>query len=94
MTGDCLLTTMPGQVGLEFYANETIGPKDLKVGLTWTSEDMAVDAILRWGEATFCPLVKARRDKGLDETNGLRRGRRCLECSHGRRKNKYEVKGE
>ena len=29
---------------------------DLKVGLTFETEDAAVKSILKWSELTFCPL--------------------------------------
>ena len=57
---------------------------DMKPGIIFPDEDNAVQAILRWGEKAFCPLAKARRDKGLAETGGKKRGRRCLDCPHGR----------
>ena len=65
------------------FAND-IDKDELKVGLLFPSENAAVEAILRWGEKSLCPLMKARRDKGLAETEGKRRGRRCLDCPHGR----------
>ena len=58
--------------------------KELKVGLLFPDENTADDAVLGWGERAFCPLMKARRDKGLAETGGKKRGRRCLDCPHGR----------
>ena len=67
---------------------------ELKVGLVYPDENSAVNAILKWGEKTLCPLTKARREKGLDETNGVRRGRRCLDCPHGRKKQVTKIKGE
>ena len=67
----------------EMFAND-IDKDELKVGLLFPSENAAVEAILRWGEKSLCPLMKARRDKGLAETEGKRRGRRCLDCPHGR----------
>ena len=56
----------------------------MKPGLKFPDEDTAVEAVLKWGEKALCPLMKARRDKGLAETEGKRRGRRCLDCPHGR----------
>ena len=33
---------------------------DMRVGLTFVSEDVGVEAILGWGAKAFCPIVKAR----------------------------------
>ena len=57
---------------------------EMKSGLIFPDEDTAVNAVLKWGEKALCPLMKARRDKGLLETEGKRKGRRCLDCPHGR----------
>ena len=57
---------------------------EMKPGLLFPDEDTAVEAVLKWGERALCPLMKARRDKGLAETEGKRRGRHCLDCPHGR----------
>ena len=67
----------------EMFAND-IEKDELKVGPLFPTENAAVETILRWGEKALCPLMKARRDKGLAETEGKRRGRRCLDCPHGR----------
>ena len=57
---------------------------DLKVGLTFETEDAAVKSILKWSELTFCPLSKARYQKPKMKENGERiKGRRCFQCSHG-----------
>ena len=53
-----------------------IGIDEMKPGLVFPDEDTAVEAVLKWGERALCPLMKARRDKGLAETEGKRRGRR------------------
>ena len=66
----------------------------MRVGLVYPDEESATNAVLKWGEKTFCPLTKARREKGLGETNGVRRGRRCLDCPHGRKKQIRTIKGE
>ena len=67
---------------------------DMRVGLMFISEDVRVQAILDWGAKVFCPLVKARRDKTLSQTNGTRRERRYFECSHGRPRRIGTTKGE
>ena len=51
---------------------------EIKPGLLFPDEDTSTEAVLKWGERALCPLMKARRDKGLAETEGERRGRRCL----------------
>ena len=66
----------------EMFSNMNI--KDLKVGLIFPDENTAVDAVLGWCERACCPLMKARRDKGLAEPRGKKRGRRCLDCPHGK----------
>ena len=58
--------------------------KELNIGIKFPDDDTAVEAILGWGEKNLCPLAKSRRDKGLAETGRKRRGRRCLDCPHGR----------
>ena len=55
------------------FSNDDIDADGMKPGLVFQSEDLAVEAILRWGEKTFCPLTKARRKKGLAETGGKRK---------------------
>ena len=57
---------------------------EIKPGLLFPDEDTAVEAVLKWGERALCPLMKAWRGKGLTETEGKRRGRRCLDCPYGR----------
>ena len=66
----------------------------MRVGLTFISEDVGVQAILGWGAKAFCPFVKARGDKDLSQTNGTMRGRRYFECSHGRPRRKGTTKEE
>ena len=66
----------------------------MRVGLVYPNEESATNAVLKWGEKTFCPQTKARREKGLEETNGARRGRRCLDCPHGRKKQIRTIEGE
>ena len=77
------------------FASTDLGVDDLKAGLLFPDEETVVTSILNWGEKALCPLTKARREKGLEETNGRRRGRRCLDCPHGRKKMQSKsVKGE
>ena len=65
----------------------------LKPGLTFESEDSAVESITQWGRKTWCALTKTRRSKTAAETNGEGRGRRTLQCPHGvQRKIKSEVR--
>ena len=61
--------------------------------LLFANEEVALNAILKWGELTLCPIMKARRDKTLAESGGKSRGRRCLDCPHGRSR-KGKSKGE
>ena len=64
--------------------------EDMRIGLIYPSEDVAVDAILKWGEKALCPLAKARRTKTLAESGGKTRGHRCLDCPHSRSRKKGE----
>ena len=65
----------------------------LKPGLTFESEDSAVESITQWGRKTWCALTKTRRSKTAAETNREGRGRRTLQCPHGvQRKIKSEVR--
>ena len=50
---------------------------DLKVGLTFETEDAAVRSILKWSELTFCPLSKARYQKPKMKEHGER-----IKCFH------------
>ena len=43
---------------------------ELKPGLCYPDENTAVEAVLKWGEKAFCPLAKARREKGMSESDG------------------------
>ena len=66
---------------------------EMKTGLLFADEESALKSILKWGELTLCPIMKARRDKTLAESGGKSRGRRCLDCPHGRSR-KGKTKGE
>ena len=68
----------------QMFTSQEIEVEGMKVGLKFLNENTAVEAVLRWGEKALYPLAKARRGKGLAETGGKRRGRRCLDCPHGR----------
>ena len=90
-TGHQLLTTM-AQMMLDasdapekqnLYVTE-VKPDEMKVGLVFADEETALNAVLKWGESVFFPLMKARKDKTLAESGGRTRGRRCLDCPHGR----------
>ena len=74
----------------DMFSSCDIGIDDMKPGLAYPSEEVAVEAILRWGEKALCPLMKARRTKGLLESGGKTRGRRCLDCPHSRNRKKGE----
>ena len=53
---------------------------DLKVGLTFETEDADVRSILKCTELAFCPLSKARYKKPKMKENGERiKGRRCFQ---------------
>ena len=78
-----LLESSAAPDDFEMFTKE-IDVEGMTVGLKFPDENTAVEAVLRWGEKALCPLAKARRDKGLAETGGKRRGRRCLDCPHGR----------
>ena len=77
-----ILNSSSAPDNLELFSSKDL--EELKVGIKFPDEDTAVEAILGWGEKNLCPLAKSRRDKGLAETGGKRRGRRCLDCPHGR----------
>ena len=79
-----MLETSLDPENFEMFTSKDIELNAMKVGLIFPDEDTAVEAVLRWGEKALCPLMKARRDKGLAETGGNRRGRRCLDCPNGR----------
>ena len=66
------------------FSSTDLAVDEMKPGLLYPDENTAVDAVLRWGEKALCPLAKARRHKSLAETNGHSKGRRHLECPHGR----------
>ena len=74
-------------------SEQGVDESGMVVGLTYPDETTAVDAVLVWGSKFLCPLAKSRREKGLDETEGLKRGRRYLDCPHGR-KRVAKTKGE
>ena len=77
-----LLNSSLAPENLQLFASKDLD--EIKVGLKFPDEDTAVEAILEWGEKVLCPLAKSRRNKTLAETGGKRRGRRCLDCPHGR----------
>ena len=66
------------------FSNTDLSVDELKPGLCYPDENTAVEAVLKWGKKAFCPLAKARRDKGLSESDGHKKGRRHLDCPHGR----------
>ena len=68
------------------FASLDLEVGEMKPGLLFPDEETATASILKWGEKALCPLSKARREKGLAETNGAKIGRRCLDCPHGRKK--------
>ena len=63
---------------------------EMKPGLIYPSEEVAVDTILNSGEKAFCPLMKARQTKSLAESGGKTRGHLCLDCPHSRSRKKGE----
>ena len=68
------------------FAKQDLGIDEMKPGLLFADENSAVDAVLKWGNLALCPLTKTRRKKGLSETDGKVKGRRCIDCPHGRKK--------
>ena len=72
------------------FSSSELLVEDMRIGLIYPSEEVAVDAILKWGEKALCPLSKARRTKTLAESGGKTRGRRCLDCPHSRSRKKGE----
>ena len=79
-----LLESSVAPENFEMFTSKEIEVDVMQVGLIFPDENTAVEAVLSWGEKALCPLMKARRDKGLAETGGKRRGRRCLDCPNGR----------
>ena len=56
---------------------------ELKLGLSFPSEEVATASIENWTYKTFCPLIKARYRKGKTGDDGERiKGRRCFACPH------------
>ena len=76
----------PSDDNMELFSSVEIEEDGMKVGLTYQDENTAVDAVLNWGAKVLCPLAKSRREKGLDESEGTKRGRRYLNCPHGRKR--------
>ena len=73
---------------VDIFSSFDIQDYGMKPGLIYPSEEVAVNAILKWGEKVFCPLTKARRTKSLAESGGKTRGRRCLDCPNSRSRKK------
>ena len=81
---------IPENVHTGLFSSCNLEPDEMKPGLKYPSEEIAVDTILKWGEKALCPLTKARRTKSLAESGGKTRGRRCLDCPHSRSRKKGE----
>ena len=64
-----------------------IPEEGMKPGLTFPREECPLNTIQKWSEKVLCPLIKTRRTKSMLETNGESRGRRTLDCPHGRERN-------
>ena len=56
---------------------------DLKVGLNFASEAIAIKSIENWSYKTLCALAKIRYRKGKMVDGERVKGRRCLACPHG-----------
>ena len=56
---------------------------DLKVGLNFPSEDIAIKSIENWSFKSLCALAKIRYRKGKTVNGERVKGRRCLACPHG-----------
>ena len=56
---------------------------DLKVGLNFASEDIAIKSIENWSFKSLCALAKIRYRKGKTVDGERVKGRRCLACPHG-----------
>ena len=84
-----ILNTMaknPSDDNMELFSSVEIEEDGKKVGLTYHDENTAVDAVLNWGAKVLCPLAKSRREKGSDESEETKRGRRYLNCPYGRKR--------
>ena len=58
--------------------------EDMKMGLTFDNEDVAILSMNKWSEKALCPLSKARYQKPKIKPDGERiKGRRCFQCCHG-----------
>ena len=79
-----ILNTSEAPENFRTLKTDDISKDEMKPGLLFANEEVALNAILKWGELTLCPIMKARRDKTLAESGGKSRGRRCLDCPHGR----------
>ena len=56
----------------------------LRVGVRFSSDDVAVKSIENWTHKSLCPLAKVRFRKGSISSKGERvKGRRCFSCPHG-----------
>ena len=61
---------------------------DMKVGLTFDNEDIALNSIQKWTRKALCPLSKVRNQKSKVGQDGERtKGRRCFKCCHGLNRN-------
>ena len=64
----------------QMFTSQEIEVEGMKVGLKFLNENTAVEAVLRWGEKALCPLAKARRDKGLAETDPFKKDKQVTRC--------------
>ena len=58
-----ILNTSEAPENFRTLKTDDISKDEMKPGLLFANEEVALNAILKWGELTLCPIMKARRDK-------------------------------
>ena len=81
-----ILNTSEAPENFRTLKTDDTSKDEMKPGLLFAIEDVALNAILKKGELTLCPIMKARRDKTLADSGGKSRRRRCLDCPHNKKK--------
>ena len=69
---------------VDIFSSFDIQDDGMKPGLIYPSEEVTVDASLKWEEKFFCPRTKSRRTKSLAESGGCQ----CLDCPKSRSRKK------
>ena len=56
-----ILNTSEAPENFRTLKTDDISKDEMKPGLLFANEEVALNAILKWGELTLCPIMKARR---------------------------------